>query len=150
MKIQEYYQETSKNCDLPNFDIFNSIFDIDDIEHGNFSKKIAERMVDKFENYRKLLEEYLTADGSNLAVLNEIKGMNDKDKELIISCYTKCVLVDREFMILELSENDFSLFIKKSYETFEKIKGDIRKILEKAKDSWSITSEIKEKLGYLG
>ena len=107
MDIKKYYEGMNK--DLPSFEGFNAEFEIDDIEKGNFALHIACRMVDKTEKFRKILEEYLHADGSSIAVLMEIKGMDDMDKEKINHAYKELILIERDLSLAEIENNEHDL-----------------------------------------
>ena len=152
MEIKEYYTEISKNKELPSFNDINSEFGIDCIEKGNFLLQIAERIVDKTEKYRKVLEEFLHADGSNIAVLMELKGMDEKEKDSMNLLYQELTIIEREFLLVELDNQEEVIltFIDKSIEKWNSIKPRLKKIISKAKNSWEEEPRIDTKLGYLG
>ena len=150
MEIRKYYEKIAK--ELPSFDSFNCEFEIEDIEKGNFALHIASRIVDKTEKFRKILEEYLHADGSSIAILMEIKGMNEKDKEKINQAYQELILIERALCIAEIDNNEQQLidFIHNSIKKWNEIKPILKEILSKARDSWKNEVKIQEHLGYLG
>ena len=152
MDIKEYYERVGKNKNLPSFEEINSEFEIDSIEKGNFAKQIAGKIVEKTENFRKVLEEFLHSDGSSIAVLMEIKGMDEKDKDKINSIYKKLTILERNFLLVDLDDNEEGLlgFIEKSLEKWESIKPSLKGLILKAKNSWQDDSKTDAKLRYLG
>jgi hypothetical protein len=146
MEIKEYCNKNK--LDYSNLD---SEFDISSIEKGNFSLKIAEKIVEKVEKYRKLMEEFLQADGSSFAALMEIKGFDEKDKDKINHIYKDLIMIDREFLVNELENDEKSTleFIGNYVDKWYKVKLDIIEIIKKAKDSWKKDTNISEELEYL-
>lgn len=152
MKIKEYYEKISKKKGLPSYKDFDSEFDIGSIEEGNFAMQIAEKIAEKVEKFRKMIEEFLHTDGSSLAVLMEIKGMDEKDKEKMNSIYKELMIIERNFLLVELEnkEGSFLDFIKQSIDKWSSVKPWLNEIIKKGRDSWKDTSKVKEELGYLG
>lgn len=152
MEIKKYYEEIRKNKDLPSFDEINLEFGIDCIEKGNFALQIAERIIEKTEKYRKFLEEFLHADGSSIAVLMEINGMDKKEKDSISSLYQELTIIEREFLLAELESREEVIlrFIDKNIGKWNLIKPKLKVLISKAKNSWQDESKTDTKLGYLG
>lgn len=152
MKIKEYYEKICKKKGLPSYKDFDSEFDIGSIEEGNFAMQIAEKIAEKVEKFRKMIEEFLHTDGSSLAVLMEIKGMDEKDKEKMNSIYKELMIIERNFLLVELEnkEGSFLDFIKQSIDKWSSVKPGLNEIIKKGRDSWKDTSKVKEELGYLG
>ena len=152
MNVKDYYEEISKNRDLSSFNEINSEFEIDSIEKGNFARQIAEKIVEKTEKFRKVLEDFLHSDGSSIAVLMEIKGMDEKDKDMITSLYKELTIIERNSLLVDLDDHEDALldFIEKSLKQWNSIKPNLRKIILKAKESWKDNSDDDTKLRYLG
>jgi len=144
MEIKDFCKEKGLN-----FDNLDNEFCIAEIE-DNYARKIADKIIERVEKYRKFIEEFLHADGSNVAVLMEIKGLDDKQKELMNDMYKKLMLLEREYMIIELSDNQFLEYIKTSLDKWNEIKTNLKDLVKKAKDSWHKKSDVREELGYLG
>jgi len=150
--MKEKYEQIKKGKNLPSYEELDNEFCVGDIEGSNFLLKISEKIVEKTEKYRKILEEYLHADGSSIAVLMEIKVMDDTDKEKINRLYMELILIERSFLEAELENNEekFLMFIEKAYNKWNENKLQIRELISKAKESWKISSKERENLGYLG
>jgi hypothetical protein len=151
MGVKEYCKGLKKEG-LPSFEEMDSEFDISEIEQGNFARKISEKIAEKIKRFRELLEEYMHADGSSVAALNEIREMDDSDKDRISSSYKELILIDRNFMQVDLENNEegFLQFIVNTIKAWNEVKPKLIEIIGKAKDSWKNVSKIKEDLKYLG
>ncbi|MBR9698831.1 hypothetical protein GOV09_00035 [Candidatus Woesearchaeota archaeon] len=150
MDINSVYTDLQKELKLPSFEKFNAEFEISGIDEGYVPRKIAERIVERVEKYRKFLEEFLHADGMSLAILSEIKIMDDKDKDTMNALYKEMIVLEREFQICELLNEGFRKFVQEGYKKWTSLKKGLLRILEKAKDSWKNVDKIKEDLGYMG
>ncbi len=130
------------------FEEFDAEFDLSTIE-GNAQKKMAEKIVEKVEKYRKLLEEFLNADGNSYAVLTEMKGM-DEDKETLHSLYRELIVLERDFQLSDLENMDMEKFIKHALTKWNAVKPGLIEFIRKAKDAWKDSKSMEEELGYLG
>ena len=149
MDIKKYFSEIKG--DLPSFEEFDSEFEISDIE-TNFAFKIGEKICDKVDKYRKIIEDFIHSDGSNLAVLMEINGLDEKDKEELNILYRDMIIIDRNFLICELEnkESNYITFIVDSIKKWNQMRPKIKGILVKAVSSWKDELTVQDKLGYLG
>ncbi|MBD3164788.1 hypothetical protein GF323_06325 [Candidatus Woesearchaeota archaeon] len=152
MDIENFYETEIRCGNLPSYGEFNSQFQIDDIEKGNFEKQISEKITEKTERFRKLMEEFLNPDGSSVAILMETKGMDDKYKEKINHAYKELIIIERNFALAELDNDKKSYFkfIEKSYDKWQDVRPVLKEIIARAKDSWKDENKVQEKLGYLG
>ena len=151
MDIKKYYEELKKKAKLPDFETVDSEFQIGEIDKGNYGLQISEKIAEKTDRFRKFLEEYLHADGSSVAVLMEIKGMNEKDKESINLMYKEIVLIERNLALAELDNRDesYGAFIEESLRKWQEVKPGLKELILKAKESWMDTSKVKEELSYM-
>ena len=148
MKIKEYYEKNK----LPDFNRYNPEFGFEQIEEGNFAKEISERILEKIEKYRKILEEFINTDGSSLSVLIELKAVDENDRDEINSLFKELIVIERGFLITELqnSESAYLAFIRDTLKKWDNKKPKLLGIIQKLRDSWKSNINIKENLGYLG
>jgi len=147
MDIKKIYKEIGLS--VP-FEEFNAEFDIQSIEDGYVPKQIAALLNERFEKYRKIIEEYVQADGNSVAVLTEIKVFDDDDKTLMNNLFKELIQLEHAFNICELKNSGFEEFIVSSYATWISLKSDLKTLLLKAKESWKNVENVHEELGYLG
>ena len=152
MEIEKEYEKLKKKYSLPDFKEIDLEFDISSIEQTNFLlKRTCEKINEKIDNFAKVLEELLQADGS-FRSLYELRYLDDNDKNNAYSIYKKMMALNREFLALSLTSDEKKQadFIKKIFIEWKKIKKDLKTPIEKMKESWKIETDVKEDLQYLG
>ncbi len=152
MPIMEYYSKISKKYNLPAFADFNKEFEIDNIHHGFLAKRIADKMVDKTDRYRKMLERFLHPNVDSIQELTELKVIDRDCREQIMCLYVELVLIERNFNIcdLENDEKKFINFIKETLNTWKSIKPTLIKIMNEARSAWKNEECFKKELGEIG
>ena len=148
MDVKEYYSKKG----LPDFAMVASEFDLSSIEGENFARKIAEKLIEKIEKYRHLLEEFLHADGNSFSVLMEMREMTEVEKEEVSALYQELVVIERSFLAADLDAKEEALleFIKRTLLQWNALKPRLKVFALKIRDSWKNLKKGQEELGYLG
>ena len=152
MEMQKYWAELSKHHELPEFNKFDSDFDIGGIDDDPNSKTIIVKIYDKVEFYIGLLSELLQPDASNIYSLHETRFFDDNEKKEIYKLYCRLMGYHRKCIELTLknSEKENIEFISSIFKEWQEIKQNLIGVITKMKDSWSKEIDMEERLEYLG
>ena len=152
-ETEKQYNELRKKYRLPEFKEINYEFELSDLDETDFLiKSIVRRIAEKLDFFSGLFEELLQPDGSNLSAMHESRVFEDDEKKEAFDLYRKLMLLSRRTVELSLngSEKDEAEFISSFFSEWGPIKEEMKKYLNKMKESWKTETDIKEDIGYLG
>ncbi|MEK6946107.1 MAG: hypothetical protein AABX32_00715 [Nanoarchaeota archaeon] len=152
-KTEKQYGELRKKYRLPEFKEINYEFELSDLDETDFLiKSIVKRIAEKLDFFTGLFEDLLQPDGSNLSAMHESRVFEDDEKKEAFDLYRKLMFLSRRAVELSLngSEKDEAEFINIFFSEWKPIKEELKKYLNKMKESWKTETDIKEDIGYLG
>ena len=152
-ETEKQYSELRKKYRLPEFKEINYEFELSDLDETDFLiKSIIRRIAEKLDFFIGLFEELLQPDGSNLSAMHESRVFEDNEKKEAYNLYRKLMILSRRTIELSLNSNekDEAEFISGFFSEWKPIKEELKKYLNKIKESWKTETDIKEDIGYLG
>src|SRR3989344_3434384 len=152
-ETEKQYNELRKKYRLPEFKEINYEFELSDLDETDFLiKSIIKRIAEKLDFFTGLFEELLQPDGSNLSAMHESRVFEDDEKKEAFNFYRKLMFLSRRTVELSLngSEKEEAEFICGFFSEWKPIKEELKKYLNKMKESWKTETDIKEDIGYLG
>ena len=143
-----------KKYNLPSFEKLNEDFDIEkaaEKETDFLLREVRKIIMDKAIAYLRFIEMLINPSNAPMFFLGLIKSFTQEDKKILEKMYSK--LGEFEINVIEIdnvySEKDEAEFIINIYKEWQKMKEDMKKIIEALRRSWNSKSNKKEK-GYLG
>jgi hypothetical protein len=151
--IKEKYLTLKRKFSLPEYDILNQEFEIDDIgaETEIVLAKIRQRMTEKLEFYAKMIESRLQPE-SSISDLYEAHYIDDDEKNDAYSIFKRLMLIIRKSVLVALTnkEDENASFIKETFESWGTIKKDLESHISRLLSLWKKETDIKDDLSYLG
>ena len=150
--IKEEYSLIKKKYSLPDFKEIDSEFEISSIEKPAFLvKRICEKINERIDGFSAVFEELLQSEGS-IKIMHELRYMDEEDKKEMYAMYKKLMVLNRDFLLAELSEDEQlqAGFVNKAYLIWKESKPTIAALIKKLKESWELETKNEEELGYLG
>ena len=153
-ELKQEYEKFKKKYDLPEFSELNVLFDIEDLEDCEtefFLRKIRKIISERIAGYLRFFEVILNPSNAPIFFFKLIKKLENKDKENLTKIYEKLGNLEIEVVRLDLDykEEKEAEFIKKIFNFFSAIKGDILKIVDKMVNSGTDSFK-KESGSYFG
>ncbi len=108
-KTKEVYEKLSKKHNLPEFDILNKEFYIEEIELDNTYipiKKIKRKVMEKIVNNARFLEMLLNPSHAPIFILQLIKKIDEKNKKIIQELYKEITEYEMKSFLLEIYNNE--------------------------------------------
>jgi len=152
-ETEKQYGELRKKYRLPEFKEMNYEFELSDLDETDFLiKALIKRIAEKLDFFAGLFEELLQPDGSNLSAMHESRVFEDDEKKRHTAFTLKLMFLSRRIVELSLngSEKEEAEFISGFFSEWKPIKEELKKYLNKMKESWKTETDIKEDIGYLG
>jgi len=151
-ETKKKYEELATKYKLPSFDSLNKEFEISTIEENEFLlREIRRKIIEKLENYIKLLEGILHPE-TEICDMYECSVFSDEEKNKLFELYKKIMFLDRFSAETSIGEDDSksSDFIKEVFEQWESIKKELLFMVKRLKEGWLEEKNVKTELGYLG
>ena len=152
-EIKKSYEPLRRKYKLPEFSELNKEFEIEKTQEHETEfilREIRKDVGEKVGAFLRFLETILNPVMGPIFILNSIKNLNNKDKDLIKENYE--ILVDLEIKAISLdvdyNEKAEAEFIKEAYKKWQDIKPDIKEIIDSLRKAQE-TKEDKRK-SYLG
>ena len=152
-ETEKQYNELRKKYKLPEFKEINYEFELSDLDETDFLiKSIIRRIAEKLDFFTSILEGLLQPDAADISAIHESRFFDDYEKKKIYELYRKLMILNRRSAELSLvnSEKDEAEFISGFFSEWKPIKEELKKYLNKIKESWKTETDIKEDIGYLG
>jgi hypothetical protein len=122
--LKEKYEKFKKEHSLPEFDLLNRLFDIEeiDVETDFLLRKIRRIISDRIAGYLRFIEIILNPSNAPMFFFKLIKKLEHKDKETLAELHEKLGNFELEIVSLDLNyeETREAGFIKRTTEIFEK------------------------------
>jgi len=153
-ELKERYSKLREEYDIPEFSELNKAFDIEelaDCETDFYLRKIRKIVSEKIVGYLRFLEIILNPSNAPIFFFKLIKKLDDKDKGRLTKIYEKLGNMEIEIVKLDLdySEEKEAEFIKKIFDFFMEIKGEILEIIGKMLNGENESARKKGR-GYFG
>jgi len=135
-ELKEIYLEFKEKYALPEFSELNKAFDIEelgDCETEFFLRKIRKIVSEKIVGYLRFLEIILNPNNAPIFFFKLIKKLESEDKGNISKIYEKLGNMEIEIVKLDLdySEEKEAEFIKKIFDFFSNMKGEVLRVVSK-------------------
>ena len=150
--IQKAFDEIKMKYNLPEFSKFDTDFEIADLEEpDNLLRAIRKKIYAKVDMAVQLLEETLQPD-TNLTTLYESRVFDEIGKNKVFEIFRQLMIMRRKLDSLEFinNEKEDAVFIVQATQDWSILKPQIISILSKLENSWSVESDLPDKLVYLG
>jgi len=139
--LKKRYKKLQKKYKLPSFNELNQEFEIEKIQEKETDfllREIRKIISDKIAAFLRLFELFINPTSAPIFILNVIKTLTLKDKELIERIYHKLVYLELTSMVRDINYNEKKEveFIKKTAKKWKEIKVDLNQfslILERIK-----------------
>ena len=148
--LKEDYREIQEKYGLPSFKEMNEEFGIEKIsefESELLIREVRNFVSDKLSGYLRFIETLLNPVNAQIFVYSILKSLGESEKEKLKEIYN--LLSKKEFELIGLNLNFSDIneaeYIKDSFETWQKIKKDLMKIVETVKGNWDNKAETKNK-----
>jgi len=153
-ELKKEYEKLKKKYNLPDFKGLNEDFDIEkcsEKETDFVLREIRKTIMDKAIAYLRFIEMLINPANAPMFFMALAKSFSIEDRKLLEKIYGK--IGEFELDVIEIdnyySEKDEAEFIKKIHKEWQKIKQDMKKIIEALRRNWNSKSGKKDK-GYLG
>ena len=152
-KLKENYLVIQRKHSLPSFEDLNKDFHIEkiaELESDLLIREVRRFVGDKMVNYMRFIENLINPVNVQMFILSIIKALSTEDKNKLSEMYKDLMKMEIIFIELDLefSEEKESKFIKDSYESWQKIKKDLLRILDNVKVGKD--TKIESNKGYFG
>lgn len=153
-ELKEEYNFFKEKYSLPEFEELNRDFSIEKISESETEfilKEVRRYMFDKFSVYMRLYESLLHPVNASVFIFSIIKTLNSDDKKTISDLYKKLMKIEIGVMEADIEYNEEieAKFIKDSFEVWNQIKKDWKKVLDSVNSNWDNKVENNNK-GYFG
>ena len=150
-ELKKIYGELEKKYKLPSFAEMNNDFDIDKIEmeRENLLKAIRKVMLDKVFNIIGFFDMILNPVNAPMMYHSFIKSITTEDKKLIDKVYAKLgdLILDSFVLEVKYSEEDEVKAIKNTFNTWDSLRPDLKKIFERIRKPASLSKKEKSYFG---
>jgi hypothetical protein len=151
--LKKKYEPLMKKYKLPSFSELNKEFEIEKTQEHETDfllREVRKDVGEKVGAFLRFLETILNPVMGPVFILNAIKNLSSRDKELIRENYE--ILVDLEIKAISLDviydEKKEAEFIKEAYKKWQGIKPDIKEIIDSLRKAQSIKED--KRKSYLG
>jgi len=152
--MKQRYQKHAKEYNLPDFSYIDHEFDISLLEGERYLlRAIKDKIVNKIDDYVKILEDVLNPDSSSYSSIYETRALSEDDKLKILMIHKQLMILLRKALIVSIDnrEKDIADFINEVYDKWEKFKPGLKKIAKDLQKAWEEENFKKaERAGYLG
>ncbi len=152
-EIKKRYEPLKEKYKLPSFSELNKEFEIEKVQEHETDfllRETRKAVGEKIGAFLRFLETILNPVMGPIFILNSIKNLSSRDKELIRENYETLVELEIKAISLDVvyDEKKEAEFIKEAYKKWQEIKPDIKEII----DSLKKAQEVKEdkRKSYLG
>lgn len=145
------YENLKKKYALPEFEELNKYFEIDEEDEKNLIlREIIKKIQEKINQFAHLLQEMLNPE--DISSSHESGTFTEDEKKNILKLYQKiCYLSRKKILVdIEYDEELCANFVKESYEEYKEIVPELKKVVNKIKDSWNKSEKKKIELSYFG
>jgi hypothetical protein len=152
-KLRKVYSELEEKYSLPKFEELNNEFTIEKADSDSELplREIIRLIADKFQNYMRFIETVINpSNASSIFAFSFTKLVDNGKKTKLSEAYKEISKFEVKLIRIDLesSEETEPEFIKYSYETWKKIKEDIKEIVEFVEKNWESTAEQVKKSNY--
>lgn len=153
MDLKETYTKLQGKYNLPQFDVFNNLFNICTLETTELSllPDLLKHIIDHIDYYEKIIYPLIDPEPS-LVSIHENKGFSEEEHKEVVAIYKQLMYLQRNASVVLLKNNpsEQALFIINLTSEWNKMREKILPILEKIRDSWLQDEHLEQDLGYLG
>lgn len=130
--LKKHYEVLRKKYLLPEFSKLNQEFEIEKIQERETElllKEIRHCVSDRIASFLHFLELFLNPTMAPVFVLNAIKAISEKDKELIEKLYREFASIELFSVTLDTSYNEKkeAAFIKDTFKKWQSLKPELEK-----------------------
>ena len=152
--LKKEYEKFYKKYKLPNFSELNQEFEIEKLQEKETEfllREIRRAISDKIAAFLRFFELFLNPQAAPVFVLNMLKSLNNRDKELIEQIYHELVNYELTAINLDIvyDEKKEAGFIKDIYKKWQVLKQELQefsKVIERMK----IKEQDMKKKSYFG
>lgn len=152
MAIREEYEKLRKQYKLPTFDKLDFEFEIRGIEDNAFIlREVRKHIMDRLEQYANYISELLQPEPT-VANLRESQDFTSKEKTEMYDLYKRLMIAHRAGMEVAIDgeERANAAYIIEICKDWDKLKKQMRTILQKVKGMWLKDTEVHRDVGYFG
>ncbi len=152
-EVEKQYNDLRNRYNLPEFKEMDLEFELSDLEETSYLLRCIIRLItDKLYFYSHLIEELINPEVSNLYAIHEMRCFDETEKNNIYELYKRLMEISRHSIIIALGSNEKeeAEFINNFFYQWIELKKELLKYVKKMRNSWSIPTDVKEDLGYLG
>ena len=151
--IEKRYNVLKTKYDLPDYNLLNINFMIEDIDSESklILAKIRIKIHEKIEYYVKIIESILQPD-SNLSSMYEAHYINDQQRNQLYMLFKKLMHILRKSNLVSINNtNELNAeFIKNSYNEWSSFKDEVEKHIKRLSEAWKKETDIKNDYSYFG
>lgn len=150
--MEKGYEKYLKKYNLPPKKQLEADFEISDIESDKvLLKEIAKKIVEKATNLSNMLEEILNPE-TRLTSMHESNSFSEEEKKRILRIFRKINFQCRKHAVIDLSydEKETAEYITEFFNEWEKLKPELKTIIQKMQGSWNKDKQENLKLHYFG
>lgn len=152
-EMKKKYEPLQKKYKLPSFDELNKEFEIEKVQEHETDfllREIRKNVGEKLGAFLRFLENIINPSLAPVFILNSLKDLAAREKELIKACYE--ALVDSELesihLDIEYDEKKEAAFIQKSFKKWQDIKPYMNELISSMEKTQKKVEERKN--SYLG
>ncbi len=134
-EIKKRYEPLQKKYKLPSFNELNREFEIEKVQETETDflvREVRKSVGEKIGAFLRFLENIINPTLAPIFVLNSLKDLATKDKEIIKGCYEVLVRLELEAIHLDIDydEKKEAAFIQKVFNKWQEIKPDLNEIVK--------------------
>lgn len=152
MEIKEEYSKLKDKYNLPDFQEIDDEFEISLIDSEVFLlREIRRKISERFNKFSKILESILQPEAV-ISDMQECHIFNEEEKNKVYSLFKKFMFfrhLSTEASI-ECTDESNADFINSAFEEWNKMKPEIKDIVQKLRECWKKDTSIHEVLNYMG
>ena len=152
--LEQEYNEIKKQHELPEYKNLAEDFDIEKIQDKETSfllREIRRTINEKISAYIQLFETLINPNAPPMFVFSILRNISTKDKDTIKEIYKTLSKTQIEIMKLDTiyNEKNEAEFITETFNTWQKLKPKIHKLIEDFESSFE-TDDTTKKRSYFG
>ncbi len=153
-ELKAEYEKLSRKHKLPSFKELNEIFEIERIEKESdlLLRQVRKVMMDKIVGYIRFSEMLLNPSQAPLSYMSMAIDMSNEIKESVRKIYKTFIELELKALEKEVdySEDEESAIIIDIYQTWNKLKGEMKKVMSALEASWNADKPLRKEKDYFG
>jgi hypothetical protein len=152
-EIKEKYEDFMTRFDLPDFTLINEDFDISKIDCDSLTllRDVRKAMTLKFSSVMQFVELLLNPVNGNMFSMYLVRGVNGEEKKILSEMFDNLGVIEINSIGLDIvySEEGEVKFVKESFDSWQKMKPKLMKVVDSLKLNWRKVTGKKSK-SYFG